>query len=144
MKAVRLTKANGLNERVQGDAGAVRLLEDDEAFEMVRGERAVYAPEHDPVYTYEIPVVKVADAPTPDQVLDLAGEGSAGESGLRDSPPAWEDQEDPLPALPWTTHPKAKWIDWALRGDHGRPRPSFDEVTGMTKNELMSRYGERL
>lgn len=74
MKAVRLTRANGLNERVQGDAGAIRFLEDAEAGDMVRRLLAVYAPEHDPHPSFtaggaqEIPVVKKENAPTPDEV----------------------------------------------------------------------------
>ena len=82
MKAVRLTRANGLNERVQGDATAIRYLEDAEADLMVNELKlAVYAPEHDPHPSFtasgvqEIPVVKRENAPSGEQVVSMMERG---------------------------------------------------------------------
>jgi hypothetical protein len=155
MKAVRLTRALWLSDRVNGDAGTPLALEDDEARELVETwHNAVYDPalqrqlDNAP---QEIPVVKREDAPTPDQLLDLADQGLAPERavqqlteelGLYDEPGDADDGE-PL-TMPWTTHSKAKWIEWALHGNHGQSAPDLATVAGMTKNELMGTYGERL
>lgn len=49
MKAVRLLRANTLNDRVSGDANAIRILSDEEAYELVSVHRiAVYEPRFDP------------------------------------------------------------------------------------------------
>jgi hypothetical protein len=166
VKAVRLTRANGLNERVQGDATAIRYLEDAEADLMVNELKlAVYAPEHDPHPSFtasgvqEIPVVKRENAPSGEQVVSMMERGLTPEEAARELVQLTEEyglyDDDPviLPGRaadgdgltqPWTTHSKAKWIEWALHGSHGQPRPDLAEVAGLTKNELMSRYGERL
>lgn len=122
MKAVRLTHACGLNERVIGDAGTPLALDDDEARDLVEVHHlAVYdavlqarldAAHSDPV-AREIPVVHHADAPPSDTETDLK--------------------------QPWTTASKATWIDWAV---HLGADPA--EAASLTKNELMSRYGERM
>jgi hypothetical protein len=160
VRAVRLTRANGLNERVQGDANTVRFLEDDEADFLVNElKMAVYAPEHDahPSFTasgvQEVPVVKRENAVSGEQAVSMMERGLTPEEaaqaltqlteeyGLYDDEPA-EDRATLV--QPWTTHSKAKWIEWALHGSHGQPAPDLDTVASLTKNELMSRYGERL
>jgi hypothetical protein len=135
MKAVRLTRANGLNPQVEGDAGAIRILDDLMAYEMVEvWHNAVYAPEHDPVPVREIPVVKKEPELTPeDAVQELAG--LTEELGLYDEPAPVQRQM----RMPWVTAPKADWINWAVyRG------ADAEQAAELTKNELMSRYGERL
>lgn len=141
MRAVRLTHACGLNERVIGDAGTPLALDDDEARDLVEVHHlAVYDPvlqarldavHSDPV-AREIPVVHRADAPSPDAVLDLADTAAAAQE------PVTSDTETAL-KQPWTTASKATWIDWAV---HLGADPA--EAAGLTKNELMSRYGERM
>lgn len=147
MRAVRLTRANGLNERVQGDANTVRFLEDGEADFLVNElKMAVYAPEHDPHPSFTASGVQEAPAATTERGLtyeEAAQELTqlTEEYGLYDDEPV----QDSAPLVqPWTTHSKAKWIEWALHGSHGQPAPDPETVAGLTKNELMSRYGERL
>jgi hypothetical protein len=169
VKAVRLTRANGLNERVQGDKDAIRVLDDAEADDMVRRLLAVYAPEHDshPSFTaggaQEIPVRKKENAPTADEVLDMTDASFVGpdyaakrmqelvdyteELGLYEK----YDKEtgrthpeflpEPEMTLPWTTAPKSDWIDWAVHGDHGQPPVTSEDAALLTKRDLMNRYG---
>jgi hypothetical protein len=160
VKAVRLVRACWVNDRVHGDVGNPLVLEDAEAYEVVEVHHlAVYDAAQQTLLDErlgqprEIPVLKRDDPPEPDQVLDLADQGLTPEQAAQELTQLSEElglYDEPVPApaaeltMPWTTHPKAKWIEWALRGDHSQPRPSPDEVAGMTKNELMGRYGERL
>jgi hypothetical protein len=84
VKAVRLTRANGLNPRVQGEKNSVLILEDGEAAALVENSLAVYAPGYDPQPSFtaggaqEIPVVKKENAPAPDEVPDIADAAFAG------------------------------------------------------------------
>jgi hypothetical protein len=142
MKAVRLTRANGLNERVQGDAGSIRHLDDAEAEHLVNGlNMAVYAPEHDlhPDAPLEIPVVKREDGiefPEKSAAVDVPDDFYE-DRGPEDLTGFGEDLV--VLTMPWVTHSKAKWIEWAV---YKGCDP--EQAAGMTKNELMGRYGERL
>ncbi len=146
MKAVRLTRACWMNDRVHGDIRAPLVLEDEEAREVVEVWRnAVY----DPVLQAELD----GAPPPPEQeeavqrLVDLTEE-----LNLYDTPVVNQDaleagypvDVDPVTKKPWTIAPKADWITWALHGDHGQRRPTSEEATQMTKAQLMNRYGERL
>ena len=131
MRAVRITRACWLNDRVNGDPGSIRTLDDAEAYEAVEVHKvAAYAPEHDPV-TFVGPE---AAAEHLDAII------------LRmDAPePAVPYEADLIPEKlemkrPYGNASKAAWIDWAV---HNGADPQ--EIAGWTKNELMGRYGERL
>jgi hypothetical protein len=171
MKAVRLTRANGLNERVQGDAGAIRFLEDAEAGDMVRRLLAVYAPEHDPHPSFtaggaqEIPVVKKENAPTPDEVLDAADVSFAGpehaakrmqklvdyteELGLYENQQQAQDDgfSTERTGQGETAEMKQPWTiapkaDWIAWAVQNGEDPQ--KAAAMKKVDLVSRYGERL
>jgi hypothetical protein len=140
---------------VRGDAGDIRVLDDDEARDLVESLRhAVYAPEHDPAQVYQqatgqqMPSSPATEPPEPVDTGFVGPDHAAKriqelveyteELGLYENQQAPEDSV-PEMTMPWTTAPKATWIDWAVyRGCD----PS--EAAGMTKNQLMGRYGERL
>jgi hypothetical protein len=135
MKGVRLTRSNWVNDWLAGDAGEVRVLEDQQAYEAVEVHKlAEYAPEHDPrdVPTYEIPVRKRQDPvefPARAQVADVPEDFDGGVP------------EEVVVEMkqPWTTAPKAHWINWAIQNGCD---PAI--AAGMSKTALMSSYGERL
>ena len=137
MKAVRLTRANGVNERIRGDAHTVLIVEDADADEAVRQELAVYAPEYDPgVPAQEIPIVKKEPAIDPADVLDYI---EAAEARLNELEKVLTDPAEPEMKRPYGNASKAAWIDWAVHSGC-----DAEEAAGLTKTELMSRYGERL
>ncbi len=149
MRTVRVTHANWVSDWLAGDAGAIRYLTDEQAHEAVEVlALAVYVdggpytppppPVADPVLTIE-PVMtqehveaNLELAPEDDFPITVTyGTQELEETGT--SEPAADMK------MPWTTHSKAAWIDWAV---HNGADPS--EAAALTKNELMSRYGERL
>lgn len=142
IRAVRLTRANGLNERWTGDAGAIRFLEEDDAADIVSRLLAVYAPEHDPV-TFVGPEAAAARieslTTSPEPVAD-EGELPDPENPITGRTPGAADI-DSAPELkrPYGNHSKAAWVEWAVHQG-----ADAQEAAALTKNELMSRYGERL
>lgn len=133
MRAVRITRACWLNDRVNGDPGSIRTLDDAEAYEAVEVHKvAVYAPEHDSVPLH---------GRTPgwtDFSAELHSEPAPAADGWL--MPEAEPAEPPAEMKrPYGNASKATWIDWAV---HNGADP--DEIAGWTKNELMGRYGERL
>ncbi|HEY1700886.1 MAG TPA: hypothetical protein VGG75_14340 [Trebonia sp.] len=157
MRAIRITQANWLNDQVGGDRNDIKLVQDEMAYGAVEVHQiAVYAPEYDPVPFPVMPAetaVELQD--TPLTVAESAGQAErdaadelvkmSEELGLYDDPPhqPWEDAAGPSdvepPKMPWITHSKAKWVEWAI---HQGANSGL--AAAMTKNELMSRYGERL
>lgn len=159
MKAVRVTQANCLTDWIAGDAGDIRMLTDQQAYEAVTVHKiAVYAPEHDPVPA--APPVPVTPEPVtvmefPGTVVDQdaleAGypvDVDPEELGLYDdgSYPGGTPYPGAEPAVPgaemkrpYGNASKAAWIDWAVHQG-----AEAAEAAGMTKNELMNRYGEAL
>jgi hypothetical protein len=162
VRAVILIRANGLNERVQGDVGAQLVLADDEASFMVERKFAVYDP---------VRQAQLDGAPSPETTF-VGTEAAAArlnelvqarkrdeavqalvdlteEMGLYDEPVVDQDaleaghplDVDPEPAVkrPYGNASKAAWIDWAVR--QGADEAGAAELT---KNQLMARYGERL
>lgn len=137
MKSVRLIGSNILTDRSRGDHGEIRHLPDFEAEEIVRqglaephGSWGVTDGVRDSYLAEEIPLVKRADAiefPEERTAIDPADLVSA------EAPP------EPRPRRPYGNASKADWITWAIY--QGCPE---DEAAGLTKAELMSRYGERL
>lgn len=142
MKAVRLTRAIWLNDRVHGDANDVLNLEDEEARELVETwHNAVYAPEWD---RSERNAAAVRPVPQPAPEVVTIEPTAVSDSDIDDRGPVLEAdipgetvQDDAKP--PWSNAPKADWVAWAV---HKGCKPG--EAAGMTKNQLMSRYGERL
>jgi hypothetical protein len=154
MRAVRLTHARWVNERVHGDDGAVLFLDDEEAADVVASGAAVYDTRYSPPPAPAPPAVKDEDT------LRFAGEAERAaadklvqltedlglydpvaviKEDLADMPlPGAEPEAEPL-TKPWTIHSKAKWVEWAI---HCGANPGL--AAAMTKNELMGRYGERL
>lgn len=158
MKAVRLTHACGLNERVYGDEGTSLVLDDAEAHELVEVHcLAVYAPELDPV-AQEIPVKFVGpekaaarldqlvrDQQLPADFVEAYKEEMSPQEAAQElvEPTALSDSDlGDSPAemkMPWTTASKADWIDWAVHLG-----AKAEDAALLTKKDLMSRYGERL
>lgn len=150
MRQVRITHANWVNDWLAGEAGAIRYLTDEQAREAVEVHHlAVYAdggsyappppPQAEPVLAIE-PGLQYNE-PEEDFPITVTY-GNAQEA--YDPVKAIEDDlaDMPRPAevkMPWTTHSKAAWIDWAV---HNGADP--EQAAALTKNELMSRYGERL
>jgi hypothetical protein len=169
VKAVRLTRANGLNERVQGDMGEIRFLEDSEAGDMVSINLAEYAPEHDnvarmlelqrtPLTVTEAESAFVGPERAAQRMQELVE--LTEEMGLYENQqPVYEEVNAPHPLrdldeeireqellkapaeakMPWTTASKADWIEWAVSKGC---EPKMAAL--LTKQQLMSRYGERL
>lgn len=153
MRAVRLTRACWMNDRVHGDVNAPLDLDDEEARVVVEDwHNAVY----DPVRQAEL---DGAPSPVPGpqaeamqllvdltEELDLYGEPAPEAVPWEEALSAGRGDYGDEPELkkPWTIAPKADWIAWALNGDHGQPRPTSEEAAQMTKAQLMNRYGERL
>lgn len=151
MRTVRLTRAHWLNDRSAGDAGDIRYLEDGEARDLVEVHQlAVYADDgpsqQEPPHAIE--VVRIEPEGVTQEFREQAAEFMDRNDellqGLADSPhERWEDAAEPgdveLMKQPWTTAPKADWVKWAVQNGCS---PKQAEV--MTKNGLMSRYGERL
>lgn len=163
MKAVRLTRANGVNERIRGDAHTVLVLDDADAHFAVQQELAVYVDvcAVQVLATSELTAVSDSDigehgpvSEMPDDVFDdLADhiEHAAANSDFGSDPRYIQkdiERSRPEPAAemkrPYGNASKAAWIAWAVHGDHGQPKPTPEEAAGLTKTELMSRYGERL
>jgi len=142
MKAVRLTRANGLNDRWIGDKDAIRILEDEDAADIVERLLAVYAPEYDPQEVTR-PLGDVAG--DVQEAVHAQQDAVQQLTGLAEELSLYEDADsEPELKRPYGNHSKAAWTEWALHGDHGQPRPTAEEAAGLTKNELMNRYGERL
>lgn len=150
MRAIRITRANWLNDAIGGDQNAIRVVEDDMAYEAVEVHGvAVYAPEHDPASA--IPIQHVTpelsiEFPDEPKVIDFPG------SAEDPDPPhaSWEDAAEPgdidqAPLeQPWTNASKAAWIEWAVNGDHGQPPITGEQAAALNKIELQHRYGGRL
>lgn len=156
MRHIRLTRSNWLNDHVGGDAGNVILLSDEMARDAVEVHRiAVYAPEFDgaryhqePVMTVEVPQF-VGPEKTAQRIAELtASEVVTIEPTVTEADWGLEDNDQPYPGAveaepelkaPWSNAPKADWVAWAI---HKGCDP--EQAAGMTKNQLLSRYGERL
>jgi hypothetical protein len=160
MRAVRITQANWLNAEVAGDRGTVKLVSDDMAREAVElWHIAEYAPEYDreqPPWPPAPAEPVVTDFPAEDRgPEDLTGfgeepvfvgpEAAAARMDALGIPQADDDSVSGVLAepeglkMPWSNASKAAWIDWAVHSG-----ADMAEAASLTKNELMSRYGERL
>lgn len=171
MRAVRLIRANGLNERVIGDAGAIRVLDDAEALEMVEVWRlAVYAPEHDPGphswsagAVQEVPVKFVGpeaaaarldqlvrDQQLPADFVEAYKEETSPQEAaqelveLTEELNLYDEPEKPAPVRPDMRMPwtTASKADWIDWAVHLGAKA--EDAALLTKKDLMSRYGERL
>lgn len=167
MRTVRVTHANWVSDWLAGDAGSIRVLTDEQAYEAVEVlALAVYVdggsytppppPVAEPVLTIEPdtqawPEVEADLAERyPDEPVMTQEHVEANLELEEDFPitvtygtPALDDKAAPEPAAelkqPWSNASKAAWVDWAVA--HGCD-PA--RAAGMTKNELMGNYGERL
>lgn len=150
MRAIRILQSNWLNDEVGGDRNTVKLISDDMAREAVETGIAEYAPEYDTPGTRAAAAQEPAEplvvefpaelSPSPEfqeQAAEFMNENDALLRKLDDDPPA--DLK-----MPWSNASKADWISWAAHGNHGQPHVSEEVAATLTKNELMSRYGERL
>lgn len=134
MKAVRLTRSQWLNDAVAGDPPQVKFLDDQMAYEAVEvWHIAVYVPELDPLRGGAADQAQpAAEQPPPEaQAVEFAGASGEGEE-------VPEPGQAPV-RRPYANESKADWVSWAV---HNGADPA--EAAGMTKNELMGRYGERL
>lgn len=159
MRAVRITHANWLNDEIGGDAGTVKLVRDEMAYDAVEVHHiAEYAPEYDqpgpswsagaveqePVVT-EFPAAEPAfvgpeaAAARMDALQEMVTDTE--QAGLYDPDPEpfVPGLDDDARKAPWSTASKADWIDWAV---HQGCSPK--QAALLTKIQLMSRYGERL
>jgi hypothetical protein len=156
MKGIRLLYSSIVNPWV-GDRGTCFLVSDDEAAAAVATGMLEYIPddEHN-----SIPVVQVEGVQVPEHrtVVDLPEEERPREMTIEeryaemlnaDGSPRADlfEQEAPVasPApsgemkKPYSNRPKSEWIAYAVQQGH-----DAEEAEGMTKNDLMSLYGERL
>ena len=147
MRTVRITRANWLNDWIGGDAGAVRFLDDQQAYEAVEVYRlAVYidggqgrfaeSPSAVPVVKIE-PGLEFPEEPVSEEFRQQLAESMDHIEAVADGRP--EDSPLAEPKMPWSNASKAAWIDWAV---HQGADP--EQAAAMSKNALMSRYGERL
>jgi hypothetical protein len=139
VRQVRITHANWVSDWLAGDAGATRWLTDEQAYEAVDVYNlAVYIdgstaspPPPPPVAE---PVLEIEPSVSAEDLVDHIE--AVADGYPQDSPLA---QRDTALRMPWSNASKAAWIDWAV---HLGADP--EQAAGLTKNELMSRYGERL
>lgn len=130
MRAVRIIQAVALFSPyvIVGDLGALLCLPD------AAGEFAVtqgYAVDTDPA---NLP------PPAPVQGPDTAGTLSKlGEESSQAEPEEPEEAEPPK--KPYGNAPKSAWAAYAAAVD---PEMTVERAEGLTKADLMSRYGERL
>jgi hypothetical protein len=156
MRAVRLTHARWVNERVHGDAGAVLFLDDAEAAEVVASEAAVYDSRYDAQPSWSAGAAQETPAVKDEDTLRFTGEAerAAADQLIRESEdlglydPVAAIEEDladmPLPEPESPTAPaiaelKPAWVKWAISQGC---EPKLAAV--LTKVQLVSRYGERL
>jgi hypothetical protein len=158
VKAVRLTHACGLNERVIGDEGTVLVLEDAEAEGVVLIGLAVYDEavqrRLDEVLPPEAPVTFVGPEAAAQRMQELADateelglyEPVTDQDALKAGYPADVESSDfEKPELstasgrPYGNASKADWVNWAVR--QGAKR---EDAQLLSKRDLMGRYGERL
>lgn len=134
MRTVRLTHACWLNDRVHGEEDDPLTLDDDEAAVHVRSGLAVYTDGPQPEGTPAVPVV-------PDSGTSLTPDdndfGQDPRFILEDAERARVTQ--PEVKRPYGNASKAAWVDWAVHNG-----ADAVEAASLTKNELMSRYGEAL
>ncbi len=161
MRAIRITRANWLNDYVGGDQNAIKIVPDDVARDAVEmHEIAVYAPEHDPVQFVgtehaaqrtEALKVKVDEwQPVVDQDDLAAGSPVDIEASDFGQPREYIEEdiarnrpEEPL-EIPRSVDNKAAWVRWAVYGDHGQPAVTEEQASAMPKLQLQHRYGGRL
>lgn len=153
MRTVRITHANWVSDWLAGDAGAIRYLTDEQAYEAVEvlalavyTDGGAYTPPPPP---QAIEVVKIEPTALADSDID-----DRGPVIELDDPEVFVDQDaleagwpvavDPEPAeipMPTAADSKARWIRWAMQSD---PALTAQKAAVMTKANLMNRYGERL
>jgi hypothetical protein len=128
-----------VNDWLAGDAGASLTLTDQQAYEAVEQHHlAVYAddgPQAAPALQYAEPVITIEPQLDPEfreQVAEFMDQNDELLAKLADGKP------EPL-KMPWSNASKAAWIDWAV---HQGAEP--EQAAALTKNEHMSKYGERL
>lgn len=119
--------------------GAVVTENDDRAAELVDSGFAVYEGEQ-PKEDWGFPdpdIIPVTEVPPvtekPELIDSVQVREPSKETGLIS-----EEAPEPL-KRPYANAPKSSWVAWAV--SQGADE---DEASGLTKAELMSRYGERL
>lgn len=132
MKAVRLTHACALNERVFGDTGTPLALAEEEARDLVEN---LHLARYDDQLQVQLDTI-LAQQPQQQAAQELTE--LTEELGLY-RPLDDDDDDDPGMLMPWSNAAKADWIAWAVHKG-----ADAAEAAQLTKNELMSRYGERL
>lgn len=131
MRTVRITHSNWVNDWLAGDDGDMRLLTDQQAYEAVELHHLAVYTDNGPELVSSpqaVPVVKIEPG------LEFPEEPRAA-----DIPEDSGEQPTAEMKMPWSNASKAAWIDWAA---HQGADP--EQAAALTKNELMSRYGERL
>ncbi len=158
MRTVRITHANWVSDWLAGDAGAIRHLTDEQAYEAVEVlALAVYTdggsytppppPQADPVLTIEPVMTQEHVEANLELEEDFPITVTYGTEPLEEYDPVKAIEADladmPNPGsemkMPWTNASKAAWVDWAV---YKGADPA--EAAGLTKIQLMSRYGERM
>jgi hypothetical protein len=153
VRAIRIVEANWLNDEIGGDKNTVKSVSDDMAREAVEvWHIAEYAPEYENHSWSAGAVQQPAAEPVPPAVTEFPVQEPSPE--FREQAAEFMDANDELLArlddepvplrMPWSNASKADWIRWAAHGDHGQPRIDEGAAAALTRNELMSRYGERL
>lgn len=137
MKIVRLTRAVGIGAIV-GDRGTVLFLSDADAEWAVQEKLAVYIDDGPQ---------SVPPPPPPYRPEDDDGQTYSDESvseeflapQAAEVQPEYEDEPQVEMKRPYGNASKAAWIDWAVQKG-----ADPEQAAALTKNELMSRYGEPL
>jgi hypothetical protein len=159
VRAVRLTHACGLNERVYGDEGTPLVLDDAEAEHLVEVLKLAVYDEAlqrrlDEVLPPEAPVTFVGPEAAAQRMQELVA--ATEELGLYEPVTDQDALEAGYPVdvesagfekpelstasgRPYGNASKADWVNWAVR--QGAKR---EDAQLLSKRDLMGRYGERL
>lgn len=133
MRRVKLLRAYKMDS-VTGDKDQVVYVMDYVAADLIHSGNAVAVDGGDP-----------QPAPVVQELPGTLTKVSEPTSQSDDSPERRaEDGVDEPPGRPKPYSPKHEWIDYAVNGEHGQTKITPERAEGMTKADLISRYGERL
>jgi hypothetical protein len=137
MYRVQLTSAVKLSPAMSGDIGQKLILTREDAYHLVGHNLAVWVDREDTEGTPGPTRAELEAEEEKHGTLSKIGE----ETSQSDSPDEPEETEPEEVKRPYGNAPKSAWIRYACAVDE---KMTQERGEGLTKAELMSKYGERL